>query len=421
MWWLILPVIIYSAGLLVLWLLLIRHDKYAVFAQEASSLPGVSVVAFETGKAGRTGSMAAVAVSESLSLPVVSVVVAARNEEKHITNLLDNLFRQDYPENLLEIIIVNDNSTDRTPVVVSEYISARVAGSETAARMTDPGAINVLKKNLKGPRTRLIYNPYIGKKRAVRYGIEKASGEVIITTDADCVVGPEWVSSHASWYTKGGPDMVLAPVVQKPAGGFWSLFGVYEFSALQAITEATALAGHPVMCNAANLSFRRDVYLRHADKLHHDLASGDDMFLLQAVMRDGGTVRHDGRSAAAVVTAAAVTAAALLRQRARWASKTFRYRDAATLTLAAATAACTATVAAAVVAAFMAVEYLPLAAAMYAIKSVPDYLIIAGEMKKRGNRIKGLSFMAAEIIYPFWFLTVGIVSLLPGSGRFGKR
>jgi hypothetical protein len=145
------------------------------------------------------------------------------------------------------------------------------------------------------------------------------------------------------------------------------------------------------------------------------------MFLLQAVMRDGGTVRHDGRSAAAVVTAAAVTAAALLRQRARWASKTFRYRDAATLTLAAATAACTATVAAAVVAAFMAVEYLPLAAAMYAIKSVPDYLIIAGEMKKRGNRIKGLSFMAAEIIYPFWFLTVGIVSLLPGSGRFGKR
>lgn len=451
MWWLILPVIIYSAGLLVLWLLIIRHDKYAVAAQGASALPGVSVVAAENGKAGRTGSMAAVAVSETPALPVVSVVVAARNEEKHITTLLHSLLRQDYPENLLEIIIVNDNSTDRTPVVVSEFLAGRVFGFETAALKPDSGSLNVSKKDLKGHRTRLIYNPYIGKKRAVRYGIEKASGEVIITTDADCIVGPEWVSSHASWYHEREPgksglnatriavgndeknpspdtstelsftDMVLAPVVQKPAGGFWSLIGVYEFSALQAITEATALAGHPVMCNAANMSFRRDVYLRHADELRDELESGDDMFLLQAVMRDGGVVTHDGRSAAAAETAAAVTAAALLRQRARWASKTFRYRDAATLTLAAATAACNAAVAAAAVAAFMSVQYLPLAAVMYSLKTIPDYLLIAGEMKKRGSRVKALPFIASEIIYPFLFLSVGIFSLMPGSGRFKKR
>ena len=398
MWWLAIPVILYTAGLLTLWFILVRHKTEA--PPEGEHL-------------------------------TVSVVVAARNEEKNITTLLESLASQDYPDDLLEIIIVNDNSTDRTPIIVSEFI----------ATLKDPAT----------PRIRLIYNPFTGKKRAVRYGIEKASGAVILTTDADCTVGPEWVASHASWYREGAPgqsgigstriaagnhaknpspdnstetgsaDVVLAPVVQRSAGGFWSLFGAFEFSALQAITEATAVAGHPVMCNAANMSFRKDVYLRNAGALRHDLESGDDMFLLQAVMRDGGVVRHDGRSTAAAVTAGAVTAAALLRQRARWASKTFHYRDAATLSLAAATAACNAAVAAATVAAFMSVKYLPLAAALYMVKTIPDYLLIAGELRKRGNHLKALPFIASEIIYPFWFMTVGIASLMPGSGRFARR
>lgn len=425
MWWLILPVLIYSAGLFILWLILVSYGKVSVSA--APGLPGASTtealgsgfpVVSHSGAAGNR-------------LPKISVIVAVRNEEKSLPALLESLEGQDYPSDLLEVIIVNDNSTDRTPVVVSEFIASR--------------------SDRPGPRIRLIYNPFSGKKRAVRYAIEKASGEVIITTDADCTVGPEWVRCHASWYREkesgqagkndtgaedgnhvkgslsdlnegsGSADMVLAPVIQRHDEGFWSQFGVYEFSALQAVTEAAAVAGHPVMCNAANMSFRKDIYFRHSGKLHDDLASGDDMFLLQAVMRDGGTVRHDGRSGAAAETAAAVTAAALLRQRARWASKTFRYRDAATLTLAAATAACNAAVAAAAVAAFMSVQFIALAAALYAVKIIPDYLLIAGEMKKRGSRIKALPFMVSEIIYPFWFMTVGIFSLFPGSGQFGKR
>jgi hypothetical protein len=227
-----------------------------------------------------------------------------------------------------------------------------------------------------------------------------------------------------SLHSRGGEDftaMVLAPVFQRPGRGFWSTFGVFEFSALQAVTEATAVAGHPVMCNAANMSFRREVYLRHADELRPDLPSGDDMFLLQAVMRDGGAVRHHGRSAAAVETAAAVSAAALLRQRARWASKAFHYRDAPTLTLAAATAACNAAVTAAAVMACFSVEYVPVVAAMYGIKIIPDYLLIAGEMKKRGGRVQLLSFTVSELIYPFYFIVVGVMSLFPSSRRFRGR
>jgi hypothetical protein len=214
--------------------------------------------------------------------------------------------------------------------------------------------------------------------------------------------------------------MVLASVFHKPAGGFWSQFGAFEFSALQAITEAAALAGRPVMCNAANMSFRRDVYLRHAGELREDLPSGDDMFLLEAVMRGGGAARHDGRSAAAVETAGAVTAVALLRQRARWASKALHLRGTSVIALATATAACNAALTAAAVAACFSVAYLPVVAAMYGIKTVPDYLLIAREMKKRGNRMRMMQFIASELVYPFYFITVWMMSLFPPSRKFSR-
>ncbi len=175
------------------------------------------------------------------------------------------------------------------------------------------------------------------------------------------------------------------------------------------------------MCNAANLSFRREIYLKHAGELLGELPSGDDMFLLHAVKRGGGQISYAGSSAAAVETASAVTAAALLRQRARWASKTFYYSDTATLTLAAATAACNAAVTAAAVASIISVTHLPLLAALYGLRLVPDYLIIARNIKKRGEKMPLAAFVLSELIYPFYFMTVAVISLFPSSRRFGNR
>ncbi len=429
MYWLIIPVAVYSALIVILWLIVQRRSDVIRHA------PG--------------------------ALQSVTVVVAAKNEEKNIETLLECLARQDYPPELLEIVIVNDNSTDRTPVAVSEFIARQ-----------EPGA---------GPAMRLIYNPYSGKKRALRHGIEKSSGEIIITTDADCKVGPGWVSAHAEAYCPpeesvhtgaseslgenahaanynhsgeappaasgkflerdfhdvadvpvkenivgetGGPgsaDMIAGEVYQRPVKGFFALFGVFEFSALQSVTEAAVRAGHPVMCNGANMSFKREVWLRHAGELRYELPSGDDMFMLHAVSRAGGRVGYAASEAAAAETAAAVTAAALLRQRARWASKTFHYSDGATLTLAAATAACNAAVAAAAVASAISAVYLPLLAAMYALRLVPDYLIITRNIKKRSGKMPLVPFILSELIYPFYFMTVAAVSLFPSSRRFGKR
>lgn len=215
--------------------------------------------------------------------------------------------------------------------------------------------------------------------------------------------------------------MLVGEVYQGPARGFVSLFGMLEFSALQAISESAVVAGRPVMCSAANMSFRRETYLRQAGELRPDIPSGDDMFLLHAVIRAGGVIRYAGSSAAAVETASAVTAAALLRQRARWASKSFHYSNAATLTLAAATAACNTAVTAAAAAAVISPGHIPLLATLYGIKVLPDYLIIAHNIKKRDGKMPLITFLLSELIYPFYFMTVAIISLFPSSRRFAQR
>src|SRR5512133_216181 len=136
-WLFIVPVGIYSVIIFALW--------YSVRKKNDAQLP------------------------DAIPATTVSVVVACRNEAANITALQESLAAQDYPAGLLEIIIVNDNSTDRTPVAISEFI--------TSGRQKSPHDM------------KLIYNPFIGKKSAVRRGIEKASGELIITTDADCTMG----------------------------------------------------------------------------------------------------------------------------------------------------------------------------------------------------------------------------------------
>ncbi|MCU0379206.1 MAG: glycosyltransferase [Bacteroidales bacterium] len=368
MWWLIIPVAIYSLGILWLWSILVRNRDEAVPA--------------------------------SGSRPRVSVVVACRNEEKTITTLLRCLAGQDYPKELLEIIIVNDRSTDRTPVAVSEFIDA--------ARLSS------------APGFRLIYNTASGKKSAIRLGVRSSSGELILTTDADCVVGSGWVSAMAGCYAATGADMLLGEVYQRGQGSFALRFGVLEFSALQAVSQAAVLSGYPVMCNGANMGFRKEIYMRHSGDLRDDLVSGDDIFLLHAVSRAGGKVVYAGSRAAAAETAAAVSAAALLRQRARWASKSSAYRDTATITLAAATAACNAAVAAATIAALFSHNIL-LPATLYAIRLIPDYLIINHNIKKREGHMPLPTFIISELIYPFYFMTVAIISMFPSSRRFNHH
>ena len=110
----------------------------------------------------------------------VSVVVAARDEEKHIGKCIKALVNQSYPENLYEIIIVDDRSTDMTAEIVRE-----LSQQNSLIKL-----IQIKEKS----------KDIAPKKHALETGIKAAKGEIILTTDADCEPTPEWIKIMVSYF-----------------------------------------------------------------------------------------------------------------------------------------------------------------------------------------------------------------------------
>ena len=185
----------------------------------------------------------------------VSVVIACRNEQKNLTALIKSISLQNYSKHLFEVIIVDDNSIDKT--------------NEIASGFTPVGNISTI--NNKGK----------GKKQALRAGIKAAKGNLIITTDADCRMGRNWIRTIAAFYEMNKPDMIICPVKLESAPGFFGGFQELEFMSLQGITAGSAITKEATMCNGANLAFEREVYFNHAANLNYEINSGDDIFFIE--------------------------------------------------------------------------------------------------------------------------------------------
>lgn len=171
-------------------------------------------------------------------LPVVSVVVAARNEEDNILDCMESLAALDYPNDKIEIIIVNDHSTDRTGDIINEFIKDK----PVFRQMVPQKAIGTLK----------------GKTNALANAIKTSRGEIIFTTDADCVVSPTWVRTVASYYKK---DVGFV-------GGFTTQLDNTTFEGMQAIdfiyllsvAAGTINLNKPLSCIGNNMSYRKSAY-----------------------------------------------------------------------------------------------------------------------------------------------------------------
>lgn len=195
--------------------------------------------------------------------PTVSVIVAARNEEAFIERCVASLLCLDYPEGKLEIVVVNDGSTDRTEEIVKRY-----AGAHPSLKVlsTMPGEGNLR-----------------GKTNAVACGIEASSGEIIMFTDADCVVGADWVRSTVGYFDEG------AGVV----GGFTLLDDRTMFEGVQAldwvflfgVASATAGWDLPLTAVGNNLAVRRVAYRETGGYAAIPFSVTEDYSLVQSIFR----------------------------------------------------------------------------------------------------------------------------------------
>lgn len=195
--------------------------------------------------------------------PTVSIIVAARNEQENIHRCLFSLDKQIYPKDKLEIIIVDDRSTDSTGQIIDEFI----AGRDRFKKIVTNKEIGNLK----------------GKTNALANAIEFAKGEVIITTDADCEPAPEWVYTTASYYEKnvGMVNGFTTQEAQNSFGGMQALDFIY----LLTVAAGTINLGYPISCIGNNMSYRKQTYLDVGGYESLPFSVTEDSNLLKAVDR----------------------------------------------------------------------------------------------------------------------------------------
>ena len=230
----------------------------------------------------------------------LSVVVACRNEENHIRQLIGCLAQQSYQN--FELILVNDHSGDATRYHIEE--SQKVF-----------------------PKIKLVNATGFGKKNAIKEGILISTNELIVTTDADCLPSYHWLESIVCFNRKYPADLIICPVKLSWHKGLFSQLQILEFVALIASAAGSAGSGMPVLCNGANLAFTRESWFKSQEDLHNEQMSGDDMFLLESIKKRGGVIRFLKSESAFVVTAQAKSMWEFVKQRRRWASKSPAYSD----------------------------------------------------------------------------------------------
>ena len=236
----------------------------------------------------------------------VSVILAARNEEDNIEACLKSLLSQDYPDNLFEIIVVDDNSADAT-----------------AQRV---GTLQQTQKNIKLIRLKDEETIVAFKKRAIAKAIGEAIGDLIVTTDADCVMHNKWLSTLACFYEKEKPKMIVGPVVFHREESVFEIMQSLEFMGLIATGAAAIYFNSPIMCNGANLAFEKNAFYSVKGYENIDnIASGDEVLLMQKMHKVfPGSIKFIKSADAIVYTKACKTISEFIQQRIRWASKAFQ-------------------------------------------------------------------------------------------------
>ena len=230
----------------------------------------------------------------------LSIVIVCKNEEKSLPILLSCLIKQSYRN--FELVLVNDHSTDTTLAIMEK----------ATALFSD---------------VKLIDAKGFGKKNALKEGINVANGSLIITTDADCLPGCDWVNVTCSFQQEYPSDLIISPVQMLENKSILSRIQALEFITLVAAGAGAAGAGMPVLCNGANLAFTKEAWLQSKNDLVEEQISGDDIFLLQSIKKRDGVIRFLKSNSAIVFTEPTTSLAAFFKQRRRWASKSTAYTD----------------------------------------------------------------------------------------------
>jgi cellulose synthase/poly-beta-1,6-N-acetylglucosamine synthase-like glycosyltransferase len=336
--------------------------------------------------------------------PKISVIIPVRNESQHISALLKDLNHQTYDPHLFEVWIVDDDSSDNTACIVDTFIQNAF----------------IPLKIIRLPNNPTLTSP---KKRAIQAAITQATGELIVTTDGDCRVGPDWLISLADNYQHTQAKLISGPVTFTPEGTLTAHLQTVEFSSLIGSGAAAIAAGSPSLCNGANLAYEKKAFEEVGGFTGNEhLASGDDEFLMHKIAaRYPGRVQFLKDPRSIVRTVPHSSWKGFYRQRKRWASKWKHYKNPVSIALALYVFACNATVIVALVLGLLGVLSWSQVFVILLTKWVPEWFFIGGVLSFLQKPKSLLYIPLVQLIYPFYVTFFGLVVQKPTYTWKGRR
>ena len=231
-------------------------------------------------------------------LPFVSVILAARNEEKVITPCINSLVNVDYSYDKLQIILVNDRSEDKTGEIMKSF--------QEVYKFVEYLEIVSQSGNFKG------------KTNALHQAITHAKGEIILTTDADIKVKRTWVKDMISYYA-GDTGVVSSYSIIEPKRLYQGIQSV-DWLYLLAIACASFGLNSPISCVGNNMSYRRKAYNEAGGYENLKFSVTEDFLLLQAIRKKTSwKVKFPLDSNVVNITQPCTSPKELYNQKKRWA------------------------------------------------------------------------------------------------------
>jgi cellulose synthase/poly-beta-1,6-N-acetylglucosamine synthase-like glycosyltransferase len=241
------------------------------------------------------------------SSPSVSVLVAMRNEEEYIAGCLSSLEKQNYPSHLYNVYIIDDRSTDRSVDLVKPYLQ----------RNPHFHLISI-KEDLHGLK---------GKMNALAQAIDKVDIEIILITDADCVVPCSWISAYVSYFDKNvgmvGGLTLLEPAANIPIknkkSSLFEKLQTLDWLFLQTIAAAASNADKPVSILGNNFGFRLQAYKDTGGFKSFGFSVTEDFVLMKAIEKTGKwKIKHTLDTENTIYSYPLKTIKEFYHQRKRW-------------------------------------------------------------------------------------------------------
>ncbi|MCV9930497.1 glycosyltransferase [Flavobacterium sp. LS1R49] len=232
-----------------------------------------------------------------------TIVVPYRNEIENLPILLNSISKLNYPIELFEVILVDDDSEEAFCILSQKF------------------SIQIIEN------IRVSNSP---KKDAITTAMQHASTEWIITTDADCIVPKNWLQTLDNYIQLHDVSMIAGAVTYECNKSFLHHFQQLDLTSLQGATIGSFGLNKGFMCNGANFAYTKSLF----EKLNgfdgnNKIASGDDVFLLQkAIAAFPVQVHYLKAEENIILTKPTPDWESLFYQRVRWAAKTGSYQSA---------------------------------------------------------------------------------------------